>query len=472
MNLKKLTALLLAFIMMAALCACSSESASVGVIGGADGPTSILVSDAAAEALDPDAPAVQVGDRVITVGEVESFYNNWLSQYTMYGYPAPTTDADIETLQNEIISMITEQEILAYQAEQLGYAELEPLQESEIVAIMEQEREAFIEYYSSLVTIESEDEEEIRAAALALIEEELDAAGMDMDFDAYCAEIEQNYRTSYAIQNLQESVMAEATIEEADAKTYYDTLLAAQQTEMDNPLSYIDGQEAYEMNGGDPMLVVPEGYVRVKVLTVEPKEALDAEYDTLLSEMAELEAEYGKLALTGTDSARQNEIKSAYKEKKASADAMWETHISAARAAAEEAYAKLQGGEAFESVFAAYGEDTSYAEVPAFGEKGRLLMPQMADGMWDAAIREAAEGLAVGEYSEIVEIEGSYHIVYLVSHEEARELSYEEVKDMMYELALEQRKATRWEEQQEAWYADESIVTHYEENYRGIGKAA
>jgi len=212
--------------------------------------------------------------------------------------------------------------------------------------------------------------------------------------------------------------------------------------------------------------------VRVKVLTVEPKEALSEDYDVLMNEMTALEAEYGKLALTGTDAARQNEIKKAYQENKTASEELWEAYVKDARTAANEAYAKLEDGEPFDTVFIAYGEDTSYIDYPVFASKGCLLTPGTDDGMWDDAIREAAKTLTVGAYSEIIEIDGSYHIVYLVSEEEAREVPYEEVQEAMHALALEQRAATLWEERQEEWSEDESLVTYYEANYRGVGKNA
>lgn len=475
MNLKKMIALLLALVMTAALCACASgDAASVGIIGGADGPTSILVADKAA-AIDRDAVAVTVGNREITVGEVADMYDNMIYQYetygSYYGVSVPTADADIETLQDEVVAMLVEQEMLLYMAEQLGCAELSAEQEEELAATVQEEIDSVISYYQQNVTIDSEDAEELRAAAIELINQALLDGGWGMDFDGYCAEMEQSYRESYHMQNLEEKIKAEASIEEADAQSYYDLLLTEhRELVATDALNYIDGQESYEMNGGEPMLVVPEGYVRVKVLTVEPKEALDAEYDTLITEMEALEAEYGKLALTKTDAARQNEIKTAYAEKKTASDTMWEAYVAESRKKAEEAYEKLCGGESFDSVFAAYGEDVTYTEYPVFGEKGCLMYTTQDDGMWDEAIRTAAAGLKVGEYSKIIEIEGSYHIVYVVSEEVAGEIAYEDVKDEMHTLALEQRQATRWEEAQEGWMEQEGVVTYHQDTYRAIGK--
>ena len=102
------------------------------------------------------------------------------------------------------------------------------------------------------------------------------------------------------------------------------------------------------------MLLAPEGYVRVKVLSVMPEGALDESYGALLSEMAELEAEYGNLSLApSTDTARTQQIKEQYAEKKAESDRMFEEYTASARAKINEAYGKLQAGESFDAVFTA-----------------------------------------------------------------------------------------------------------------------
>lgn len=51
MNIKKLLALLMTLVMLFGLAACSGEDVSVGIIGGADGPTAIFVSGLDEESL-------------------------------------------------------------------------------------------------------------------------------------------------------------------------------------------------------------------------------------------------------------------------------------------------------------------------------------------------------------------------------------------------------------------------------------
>ena len=51
------------------------------------------------------------------------------------------------------------------------------------------------------------------------------------------------------------------------------------------------------MNGGDPLLYTPEGYVRVRSIAVSPAGELSADYTTLTSELTDIEAQYGAAAL-------------------------------------------------------------------------------------------------------------------------------------------------------------------------------
>ena len=130
----------------------------------------------------------------------------------------------------------------------------------------------------------------------------------------------------------------------------------------------------------------------------------------------------------------------------------------------------MQAGESFDDVFAAYNEDTTYTTYPVFAERGRLMMPNEDDGTWDEKLRNAAKGLTPGQYSDIVEIEGSYFIVYLVGVEPAGDVPYDTVLNALRESALASRQETVWQAQQEEWSKDTSIVTYYEDAYRSIGK--
>ena len=455
---KRAAAILLACLMLAALAACNAA------------PTAEPDATAAPAAIDRDAIAAKVGDRDVTVGDVEDAYNSLLEMYTYYGYSA-SSDTDIETLQDTAVQSLVDQEMLLYQAGLQGYDVLSDEQEAELRETVDGEIDALITQFSADAETEGTDED-IRAAAVEAIDKALIEAGMDVDFDGYCAQIEEYYRNTYITTNLENSVREQASVTEDAVKEYYDTLHAEQSTAIsDDPASYLASEEAFEMNGGEPMLFTPEGYIRVKALTVQPEGTLDAAYETLATEMADLEAEYGKLALSGEDSAKRlSEIKTAYAAKKLEADKLFAAYTAGAKAKIGEARAALDAGTGFDEVFASYNEDESYTTYDAFAHNGRLMMPGTDDGAWDEALRTAAKGLSAGEYSDVIEVEGSYYILYVVGPEAAGDKPLESVYSEIEALALEQAESTLWEEKQEEWSADKTLVTLYADTYRGIGK--
>ena len=149
---------------------------------------------------------------------------------------------------------------------------------------------------------------------------------------------------------------------------------------------------------------------------------------------------------------------------------MEEEHLAAPLAKVQAAYEKLQAGEDFLSVMLEYSENGTFTTYPVFQEIGLLINPDLEESTyWSKEIREAFKGLSVGEYSEPFQDEGGYHILYYLSDEVAGERSYEELKDIIYAQLLEDARTEEWNKILEAWFADESVVKYYPENYRMVG---
>ena len=103
----------------------------------------------------------------------------------------------------------------------------------------------------------------------------------------------------------------------------------------------------------------------------------------------------------------------------------WRTdaHRDSARARAEEALARVRGGERFEAIVAEYSDE------PGAAERGGLLDPGR-EGSWVPEFWEAARALRTGEISEVVESEFGFHVIRL---EERRAVPFEEVRGEVLE---------------------------------------
>ena len=457
--LKKMTALLVCVLILVSVCACSSKKDP------ADKMETVQVNTH----IDHDATAATVGDEVITAGEVEDAYNEYVQMYSYYGQPAPTEDADIETLQDTVVEMLVKTRILAVKAKENGCDKLTEEQEKELEQTLAEEEANLINYY--LEEGSDPSDSKAREAAINLINADLLSYGWDMGFEEYMQYLRDYYEETYANQNLENLIKEKAVVSAEEVQAYYDALLEDQTVTMEDPTQYLNGEMDYEMGAGDIVVVVPENYARIKVLTVQPEGAIDESYESIRTEMASLEAEYGKLVLSGSeDSDRIAEIEKDYADRKASADVMQEEYICEAREKIQDAYEKLQSGTSFDEVFAEYNEDTVYTAYPEIGEKGYLILLTDEDGYWSEIIRDTASGLKAGEYSEIISEEDMYHIVYMVGEETPGQKQLEDIRDAVTKLALAEKQEEVWETTQDEWTADRSIVTLYPDAYRPIGK--
>lgn len=460
----KLLACLLALGMLLPAAACKLDD-------NAANPTETDTS-AAADA-DGEAVAVSIGDGkyTITRSEVEDMYNNMVMQYSYFGMAAPTADADIESMQDSVVEMLAGDKVLLYQAELMGVT-LDKNAQDGVYADVEDELAGISADFKAQA--ESEGAADVEARTKEIFNEQLQAAGLDMDVDGYRAYLTDIMEQEALRTALENKVKSDVTATEAEAKAYYDDLLATQkETYTANPEHYLDDQESYEKFGGDPILVTPEGYIRVRSVTVAPTEEIGEEYATLSTEMGTLEAEYGKLVLTNAtaNAKRISEIKAEYAEKKAKSDELREAYISGAREKADAAYKALTDGKAFDEVIKEFGQDEVYTTYPSFLNTGLLMQKGVATSTWPQALVDAVDTLEKGAYTKVINLDDSFYILELVGDEPAGETPYGDVEEEMQRRAAETAAETLWQETQEGWLGDPSIVTFHEDVYRSVGKA-
>lgn len=425
------------------------------------------------QAADRDAVAVQIGeDFTVTYGEVADYYDYIVSMMSYYGVSAPTADADIESYQDEAVDGLVAQKKQLYFAKQLGLDELTADEEAEVQAAVDEEMEYYFDMFRS--DAEAEGAEDIEARAQELFNEELTASGMEMDYVEFEEYIFEQVAQQKTLEKLQEHVRSAATVDDDDVQAYYDQLLESQTTAYGEDASqYLTDQENFEMNGGDPAVVVPEGFLRVKVVTVAPQEAIDDTYEEKVAQMSEYEAEYGKLMLEDekANAARLKEIKTLYDALRVETDQMYEAYMADAKAKIEEAKAKLDGGESIDAVLESYGEDAAYTEYALIAEHGRLMAQQSGADDFDDTLRNAALALADGTYSDVLQADDTYYIVYRVGTETAGTRTLDEVREAVEAAALTAEADAVWAEQEAEWDEDDSMVTYHEEVYRSIGKS-
>ncbi len=438
-----------------------------------------------AEEPDRNEVAVRVGDEYeITRGEIADQYDYYVQLYTYYGMSAPSTDEEIEAMQDNVVASLVSEKLKLYQAKQMGITLTDELKKQ-----AEEDADADIESYLDefRAQAESEGATDIDARALEIFQEQLDTAEMGMSVEEFRTYLFGFYGDQSIAAALEEQIKGEVEVADEDVQAYYDDLLAVQkETYTAAPADYLAAAEDYQKSGGDPVLYTPEGYIRVRTITISPSEELSGDYTTLKSALEALEAEYGKKALealaaqysagsaalpdVATGSIENGaEILSEYAEKKAQADEIYEAYVQGARAKAEEAYAKLVSGAAFADVLAEYGEDDLYTTYPSFVETG-LLMLREGDTTWDKQLVAAALALEKGAYSGVIQVGDMFYILELVGDEPAGEKPLDEVRDAIKAAALAEKAEEHWNAKLDEWESDESATVYFEDVYRSIGK--
>lgn len=477
---KRLSAILLASLMLAALAGCALREKE---------PADAETTDGGAYTTEElQQVAVQVGNYTITKGDLIDQYDYLAQMYSYYGQPTPTTDAEIEALQDNALDALLMEKVLLYQADLMGVT-LDADAISEVEALVDADIKSYMDQYRAQA--ESEGAADVEMRALEIFQDQLSMSGMDMDVAGFRQYVHDYYQNSRIMTMLQERVQADVSVSDEETQDYYDNLLSTQKESFDAAKeNYRDKAEAYQMDGGDPVTYAPEGFVRVHVIQISPEEAMPAEYTTLTSAMADLEKEYGQKALEaladkyaaqGADpastplSVKSDEIEGGadlikqYLTSKATADELYEAYVADARAKADKAYAALEAGDAFADVRKEYGEDARYSTYPSFAETGMLMMKE-GDTEWDDKLTEAALKLEAGAYSPVVLADDSFYILQKIGDEPSGERAFADLKEEIAAAALSEKEEEYWNNKLDEWMADDSIVTRFEDVYRDIGK--
>ena len=452
-------------------------------------PSNATSSDAAADP-DRDAIAVQVGEKyTITKGEIADQYDYMVSMYSAYGMSAPSTDEDIAAMQDNVISSLVTEKIKLYEADQLGIT-LTDEQKAEVEKQVEEQMTSYTDSFRAQA--ESEGAADVEARTQEIFQEQIDAAGMELDVDGFRNFMVERYTEEAIKEALKAEVTKGVTATDEEIQTYFDDLLKSQkETYTTTPADFGYAAEDFQMNGGDPMLYTPEGYVRVRSISISPAGEVSADYTAIKDELTAIETKYGTAALSAladkyaaknaaaTDTSINittgeieggAEMVSDYITKKAAADALYEDFIKDARDKANEALASLEAGTSFEDVLKKYGEDTMYTQYPTFVDTGLLMYVGGTDATWNEELVKAVGLLKNGEHTGVILVDDVFYILQLVGSEPAGEKTLTDAHDDIKAAVIAKNSDTLWGTQLETWQNDTKIVKYFEDVYRSIGK--
>ena len=424
----------------------------------------------------------QVGDQVITYQDYANMFNMYVSYSQSYGYDILSDPDTLKSTEDSIIDMLVEEKVLAYQTAQAGIDTLDTAHTAEVQQNVDDEIATFHDLYleeaqSRVAEDPTLDLEETIKAVVA--ENTATYTGELMSYDDFIQWLT-DYYTDLSLQDMfREQYLANelnVTVSDADIQKWYDTAIVSAQASYDEDGGlYKDDKEYADMYGGEPVVYVPEGYSRVLHILIAPEGELPAEYTEKTTSMDDLKTEYGELAfdaeMNGTDNAaRMNAAMQEYKQLQQEAQTIQDEYYADAYAVAQEAYAKLEGGEDFSSVMAEYTQDDNIISYDTLAEKGLLISNKYASSEdWSDAVKLSFAALRPGEYSDIVKDDEGCHILYYLSDETAGKVALEDVRSDIEATLLAQAQDTAWTDAVDGWKNADNVVIN-DDLVRSIGE--
>ena len=249
-----------------------------------------------------------VGDRKITLGEYKTMFDMYIKMWASYGYDPTSDEESMNEFRNMIMDLLVSNMVVLYHGEKDGLFELNDEQQAELDAMIKEEIDGLHEYYQDIVSSEENVEDTDKRIEELILEE---AAYYGLTDIKTVEEYEEYLKTSIRESYYNDIVKAEATKDIAasddEVRAWFDDgVKELKEKYNDDPGSYKDDKEYYEMYGGDPVVYTPEGYFRMMHILIAPEGTISEEYTALKGQLDALITEYGKLAF---EDARSDEPK-------------------------------------------------------------------------------------------------------------------------------------------------------------------
>lgn len=418
--------------------------------------------DTAAAEIDRSLVIAKVGNTEITYAEYERMFNIYLSYYKNWDYDPTSTEDSLAEFQDYVISLMVKPEVIRNKATDLGLDKLDAAGQAEFDKYVAETIADMETYFEDMAKEQiASGQSTLDQATLAdnLFKEYMESTLPGATYEEYMAQVKADAELDFYIQKVKDQIYSTVAVTEADILSQYnEALQTAKTTYSQNPENYLMDQEMTETNETTPILYVPEGYSRIMHIVVSPETELPEDYSLKSSEIEELTYEYGKLALqdAAANADKLTEISEKVKVLKQECDEMLKTHTAAQKLIAQEAYAKLQGGQSFAEVMKEYTVSADFTDYPVFMEKGKLISDYEDGSLWSDAVKAQFKKLSAGEYSEVFLDENGYNIIYYAADETSGERSYESVKSTLQADAKAADQEKAWNEQLELW---ESQIT-------------
>ena len=209
-------------------------------------------------------PAAKVGDREITVQQLESSYNNSSAYAPYYGYALDTAEG-VEAYQDYLLESMLQSLVAAYKARENGVT----LTEEEQKTAQESADKSYEDTYQTFVdAAEQSGSADVAAYAQKLFTDTLVQNGTTVR--KLKKEIHTEAEDNLLIEKYRAQILEPVQMNAEELKALYDEQLASQNEQITaDPAQYFALEANASYGYGYPVLYVPEGLFYVKHILVE-----------------------------------------------------------------------------------------------------------------------------------------------------------------------------------------------------------
>ena len=361
---------------------------------------------------DDDVVVAEYDGGSVLSSEAAEAYSAKISSLIFDGFDEEEVGSSVLT---GVLEDLVSERILKMHAQELGLCELTDEDETQIEAQAEQSYSEQMDLCRQSSDTQNMSDEEVEKYLR-------DYEGVTLD--SVKSEIEDGWWK----QKIYDAITQDVTVDDAQVRTSYDTLLEEQQERFGE---YPDDYESEQMSGGTIVYNLP-GYRAVRLLLIGFDDG-----DTA-AEVAELSGE-------DADEDAQTRLDELYAQTEEKA---------------QEVLAQLNAGADFEEMIVQYGSDEGMKDEMLRGTGYYVSEDSL---LWSSEMIEAAMALEnVGDISGMIRLDGGVGLLQYVGEVPEGAVAYEDVKEALTQETLANMKQETYDAQLATWI-ESANVKYYPE---------
>lgn len=427
---------------------------------------------------DPDYVVASIGNQQITYALYKAAFISYAEYFRQMGFD-PLAESEIESFRNLVVDALVNDMLTLHHAEEEGFTLSDAVREDTLKQAEEELASIRADYTALAEEAVAQDPSLDFDTEFATLVADMSEyyTGKRMTFDEYSEEYTKETMNSAIVVEYKDFVCSQFNVTEADISSWYSVQVESdEELYTEHPEQYKKDQENFELNGESnleayPAAWVPEGYSRIRCISVRPSGEISDEYKEKLTRLSAVGEECAALlftdALNGNDDNREriDELLSEYRNLEAETQAMFDEYAREAREKIDAAYRELEDGADFGEVILRYSKDADVTggengePCQSFVERGKLIsLTHTSSTDWSQTVKDIYSMTEKGCYSSVFSDEdGTLRIIYHGEDEPSGAVPLDQIKEAVKRIVRAEKADSDWDELLDAWKDDPNL---------------